>query len=107
LRETFLRHFPRPEHAAALRLIIALILELGLESPQLLETDPPRAETPTRLELAAVIRDLRHSQGSLQQIAREPKLSALSPVDEALARYAGKQAEELALIAGALERALG
>lgn len=104
LRETFLYHFTQPEDATALRRLVWMLLEYALEHARFW---PDPEETPVRLQVAAMARDLRYLQGFAQQIAREPKLSSLSPVDEALAKYVGKQAAELARLAEVLERALG
>jgi len=54
-----------------------------------------------------VAADLRHAQGFLAAVARSRDESELAPADAALAEMAARQAREVAVVAAALEQALG
>ncbi len=103
-RETFLRHVTDAEDDRTLRHLARMLHETTLE---LAHFAPPSGESATREELRAAAADLRHLQGFLATVARAVGESELSPADAELAALAGRQAQAVAGLADALERALG
>jgi hypothetical protein len=103
-RETLLLHYSDPEANATLRRLGDLLFNVSLECA---ESWPHHAEGETRSELRAVLADLRHLEGFLASVGREHQVSSLSPADEVLSLFAGRQALELSRIAGEIEQAIG
>jgi hypothetical protein len=60
----------------------------------------------TRAELRAAQADLRHLHGYFGSIGQEGERSSLSADDEALSRFAGRLAGQLASLVVAIERTL-
>lgn len=102
-RETLLRHFTDPEANATLRQLGSLLFNMSLECAALW---PHHAEGETRSELRAALADLRHLEGFLSGVGHEHVVSSLSEGDEALSRFASRQARELSRIANEIERTL-
>ena len=100
-RFTFLRHFPRPEDSTALQAVAQLLYDLILESPRGPQLDPP-----TRWELVAALAELRFLEGYLTSVFLEHKVSSLPPEVEALSRFAGGIAEDVARVARRLNEEL-
>jgi hypothetical protein len=106
-RETLLFRFDQPDDRGALRHVGRMLHESALELARPAPISPAGAESGTREELRAVAADLRHAQGFLAAVARSRDESELPPADAALAEMAVRQAREVAVVAAALERALG
>jgi hypothetical protein len=104
IRETFLYHFYQPDDRAALRHVGRMLHEWVLEMARYA---PPTPESATREELRAVAADLRHCQGFLAAVARSRQEASLPPAAAALAELATREAQAVAAVAAALERALG
>lgn len=55
----------------------------------------------------AALADLRHLEGFLSGVGQEHVVSSLSDDDDALSRFAQRQAQKLARIAEEIEQAIG
>ncbi len=104
LRETLLRHYTDPEANATLRRLGDLLLTLSLECAP---SWPHHPESETRSELRAALADLRHLQGFLAEVGQEHVVSSLLADDDALSRFAERQAQKLSRIADEIEQAVG
>jgi len=104
LRETLLRHFTDPEANTTLRRLGDLLLTLSLECAP---SWPQHPESETRSELRAALADLRHLQGFLAEVGQEHVVSTLLTDDDALSRFAARQAQKLSRIADEIEQAIG
>jgi len=104
LRETLLLHFTDPEANATLRRLGDLFLNLSLECAS---SWPHYPEGETRSELRAALADLRHLEGFLSGVGQEHAVSSLSAADDALSRFAARQAQKLSKIAEEIEQAVG
>jgi len=102
-RETTLRLFTQPEDLAALRHVGEMFHDYALE---LCGTWPDDGLSATRSELRAAAADLRHLQGFLFSVYKSADESELSVTDDALARFAGTLAGDVARAAEAIEREL-
>lgn len=103
-RETLLRHFTDPEANDTLRRFGNLFLNLSLECA---EGWPHHPEGETRSELRAALADLRHLEGFLSGVGQEHVVSSLGDDDDALSRFAAKQAQKLSRLADEIEEAIG
>ena len=103
-RETLLLHFTDPEANVTLRRLGDLLLNLSLECASMWPYHP---EGETRSELRAALADLRHLEGFLSGVGQEHVVSSLSADDDALSRFAGRQAKKLSRIADEIEQAVG
>jgi len=103
-RETLLLHYTDPAANTTLRRLGDLFLNLSLECAQ---GWPHHPEGETRSELRAALADLRHLEGFLSSVGREHEVSSLSADDDALSRFAEREAQKLARIADEIEQAIG
>lgn len=103
-RETLLLHVTDPEANATLRRLGSFLFSVCLERAELW---PHHPEGETRAELRAVLADLRHLEGFLGTVGKEHVVSSLSESDEALSRFAARQARSLSRMADKIERVLG
>jgi len=103
-RETLLRHFTDPQANATLRSLRDLLLTLSLECAS---SWPHYPEGETHSELRAALADLRHLEGFLSGVGREHVISSLTEDDDALSRFAARQAQKLSRIAEEIEQAVG
>src|SRR5262245_34281158 len=95
-RETLLLHVTDPGATQTLRRLGGFLFDSSLARA---ESWPHHPEGETRAELSAALADLRHLEGFLSSVGREHQVSSLSPGDEALSLFAGRQALALAQIA--------
>lgn len=103
-RETLLLHFTDPEANTTLRRLGDLFLTLSLECAP---SWPHHPEGETRSELRAALADLRHLEGFLSGVGQEHVVSSLGDDDDALSRFAARQAQKVARIAEEIEQAIG
>ena len=103
-RETLLLHYTDPQANATLRSLGDLLLTLSLESAP---SWPHYPEGETRSELRAALADLRHLEGFLSGVGQEHVVSSLGDDDDALSRFAQRQAQKLSRIAEEIEQAVG
>jgi hypothetical protein len=103
-RETLLLHFTDPQANTTLRRLGDLFLTLSLEAAP---SWPHHPEGETRSELRAALADLRHLEGFLSGVGQEHVVSSLGADDDALSRFAVRQAQKLARIAEEIEQAIG
>jgi hypothetical protein len=101
-RETALRHFTRPEDRAALEHLGSFLLESALEQAHLW---PPYEGSETTNLVAALCRDLDHSQHYLVSVADARHQAALSAPEHALATAAAHNAQLLQTVIGQLQQA--
>lgn len=102
-RETLLLHVTDPAANTTLRSLGGLLFTLFLECAG---SSPHHSEGETRSELRAALADLRHLEGFLISVGREHEVSSLSPADETLSLFAGRQALEVSRVAREIEQAL-
>jgi hypothetical protein len=103
-RETLLLHFTDPAANTTLRRLGDLFLTLSLECAP---SWPHHPEGETRSELRAALADLRHLEGFLSGVGQEHVVSSLDADDDALSRFAARQAQKLSRIAEEIEQAVG
>jgi hypothetical protein len=103
-RETLLLYYTDPEANQTLRRLGDFLFNASLACAP---SWPHHPEGETRSELRAALADLRHLEGFLESVGREHQVSSLSPPDEALSRFAERQALAVARIAGEIEEELG
>lgn len=104
LRETLLLHFTDPEANETLRRLGDFLFNASLACAA---SWPHHPEGETRAELSAALADLRHLEGFLASVGKEHQVSSLSPADELLSQFAGRQALVLSRIADEIEHELG
>jgi hypothetical protein len=104
-REIGLRRFTRPEDLSALRHLGDLLLEMAGETSIFW---PRSDESFIRTDLRAAAADLRHVSWFLTEIFEvyEAGELELEPDEEALSRFAGKVAADLARLAESIEKRL-
>jgi hypothetical protein len=103
LRETLLLHYTDPVKNQTLRHLGDLLLDAALASA---ESWPNHSQGETRAELAAALGDLRHLEGFLGSVGRGHRVSSLAPDDDALSRFAERQAAKVRRIADRIEEKL-
>jgi len=102
-RESALLYISEPEFNSALRKVGEHFYSMLLE---VYDKWPEWPESSTRMELRALVADLRHAQGFAASIGLERKASALAPEDHKLAKHAAELARVLNKLAGGIERKL-
>jgi hypothetical protein len=100
-RETTLRLIDGEEERQVLRDFGRILYGLAIEAVRY--TDP---ESAVRAELRTAAADLRYLQGHLAMVALSAEESELSVTDDALARFAGTLAADVANVAESIEREL-
>jgi hypothetical protein len=103
-RSTFLMHFTKEGDRAALEILGQLLYEMLLEVSG---GWPHWPESPTRVEMRAVVADLRHAQAFLAAIAGARHASSLKGEDERLSLLADELSREVGKTANAIESVLG
>ena len=103
-RETLLLHYTDPQANVTLRRLGDLFHTLSLECAP---SWPHHPEGETRSELRAALADLRHLEGFLSGVGQEHVVSSLTADDDALSRFAARQAQKLSRIAEEIEQAVG
>jgi hypothetical protein len=103
LRESAMLYVSEPQFNAALRTTAEHFFRMVLET---YDRWPAWPESSTRMELRALVADLRHAQGCAASIGQERHLSSLPPADAKLAKYASEIARVLNRAANGIERKL-
>jgi hypothetical protein len=103
LRETTLASFTDPEANAALRSVIDLVYNMGLEYSGHWPREP---EGSFRHQARAAVADLRHLQGFLAYLGREAEASELTTAEERISRKCMSLAARVRKVANALEAEL-
>jgi hypothetical protein len=102
-RETLLLHFTEPKSNSTLRNLGGLLFDMALECAR---SWPDQPEGATRAGLQAALADLRHLEGFLTDLGRQHVVSPLADEDEALSRFAARQAIGVGRIADRIEQRL-
>ncbi len=103
-RSTFLMHFTKEGDRAALEILGQLLYEMLMEVSG---GWPHWPESPTRVEMRAVLADLRHAQAFLAAIAGARCVSSLESEDERLSFLADGFSREVGRTASGIESVLG
>ena len=101
-RETMLAFIDGADEREAIREAGRVLYDLAVEA----SSGISERGSATRAELRAAQADLRYLHGYLDSIGREDEVSSLSADDEALSRFAGRLAGQLASLVAAIERTL-
>lgn len=102
-RETLLLHVTEPKANTALRNLGAVLLDMALGCA---DSWPHHPQGETRAELQAALADLRHLEGFLTAVGREHIVSSLEDDNDALSRFAARQAIAVGRIADQIEEEL-
>jgi hypothetical protein len=103
-RSTFLMHFTQAGDRAALEAVGQLLYDMLLEVSG---RWPEWPESPTRVEMRAVVADLRHAQSFLATIAQARHASSLEVEDEQLSLLADECSVMVGRTANGIESFLG
>lgn len=102
-RETFLLWVTDPTLNRALRVAGTALHDMVLEHSRY---GPERPGLVSVWDLRAALGDLRHIQGFLASVGREPESSHLDPVETSLCATAAAEAQAVAAIADRIEQRL-
>ena len=102
-RETLLLHVTEPKANAVFRDLGAVLLDMALGCA---DSWPHHPQGETRAELQAALADLRHLEGFLTALGQEHIVSSLEDDNDALSRFAARQAIAVGRIADRIEEEL-
>jgi hypothetical protein len=101
-RETTLQFIDDPDDREAARRFSRLLYDLVLEQTRKMGDE----DYVTRANLRAIAADLRYLEGYLDFIGRTLENSSVEPEEEALVRFAGRQAGKVGAVAAKIEARL-